>query len=213
MNKIKQLPEFITFTGLDDRTDLDEVDYLTTHYPIEIGILYSLKNRDARYPSKQTVAEACQYRFIKSLHLCGQAARDFVELRLPQDIDLENFTRVQVNGSMVPKNVCDVFYDLYRTFIIEQQHGNHEFDNRLNQLYDPSGGSGTIPSECPKLPNDGRLYGYAGGMGPDTVIDYLQMIDAELGARYWIDMESNVRTNGWFDLGKVRKVCELVYDE
>jgi hypothetical protein len=40
----------------------------------------------------------------------------------------------------------------------------------------------------------------------------LQVID-EIAASgpYWIDMETKVRTNEWFDLGLCRRVCEAVY--
>jgi len=37
----EKLPEFITFTGLDDKTDLKHADYLAQIYPIEWGILSS----------------------------------------------------------------------------------------------------------------------------------------------------------------------------
>ncbi len=34
-------PEFITLTGLDDRTDLDAAIALSEKYPIEWGVLFS----------------------------------------------------------------------------------------------------------------------------------------------------------------------------
>ena len=38
-------PEFITFTGIDDRTDLVLADFLANRYPIEWGILFSQTNK------------------------------------------------------------------------------------------------------------------------------------------------------------------------
>lgn len=61
----------------------------------------------------------------------------------------------------------------------------------------------------PRLP--GRRVGYAGGMGPDTVADYLRLVE-EAGADgpFWIDMEERVRTDGWFDLDKVERVLDAL---
>lgn len=51
-------PEFVTFTGIDDRTDLTAADELARQYPIEWGVLFTQSNRDARFPCAQAVAGA-----------------------------------------------------------------------------------------------------------------------------------------------------------
>ena len=45
-------PEFITFTGADDHTDVRDMVALSKLYPIEWGILFSISRQgtDPRYP-------------------------------------------------------------------------------------------------------------------------------------------------------------------
>jgi len=56
----------------------------------------------------------------------------------------------------------------------------------------------------------GRMVGYSGGIGPENVASVIERIAAD--GPYWIDMESKVRTDDWFDLSLCREVCEIVYD-
>ena len=52
--------------------------------------------------------------------------------------------------------------------------------------------------------------GYAGGFNPENVADKLHYLltNDEVGD-FWIDMESGVRTDDWFDLDKVRRVLAI----
>ena len=52
-NVLKKQPSFITFSGIDDRTDLVRAKELSSRFPIEFGLLFSESNKDSRYPSKQ----------------------------------------------------------------------------------------------------------------------------------------------------------------
>jgi len=200
-------PKFITFTGIDDRTDLTRADKLSAKYPIEWGVLFSPKNQDARYPCEQVVAEITCMPWRKSAHLCGGHSRDIQKgLKIP--VPLAYFGRVQVNGS----SVTTAYLSSLKNFsvdVILQTRGAFSLipDEDFCYLFDRSGGKGSTPETIPTLP--GHLVGYAGGMGPDTVSDYLSRIKGE--GPFWIDMEGQVRTNGWFDLDKVEKVCEIVY--
>ena len=47
-----RLPEFVTFTGVDNRTDTNRLIALSHKYPIEWGILFSAANQgeNNRYP-------------------------------------------------------------------------------------------------------------------------------------------------------------------
>lgn len=199
-----KIPKFITFTGLDDRTNLTAALELQLIYPIEYGILYSASNKDARYPSIQTFQEATEKLEQLSLHLCGTAARTYAEKgELPKDIlgVAHHFNRIQVNGAKTLKNPIKDFDHILQC---------KKFTNSEHyQLYDLSGGRGQMPASVPALiPN--KLVGYAGGgIGPETVLEYLLMINGE--GEFWIDMEGRVRTNGWFDLEKVHKVCAKVF--
>jgi hypothetical protein len=85
-------------------------------------------------------------------------------------------------------------------------------------LFDPSCGLGVVPKSR-QAPFDGIHCGYAGGIGPDTVVAQLQEVAAACAGysdTVWIDMESGVRSkdattgNDIFDLARVRKVVEQI---
>jgi phosphoribosylanthranilate isomerase len=82
-------------------------------------------------------------------------------------------------------------------------------------LLDASGGRGIdTPIEILKT---NIKVGYAGGINPDNVADKLSFLLEHVNTgEFWIDMESGVRTDDWFDLDKVVKVlgiCQQVIDE
>lgn len=70
-------------------------------------------------------------------------------------------------------------------------------------LFDRSAGTGKPLLAQPEngeprpypTPVPGRLVGYAGGLGPDNVAEFMRSIYAPGGARerYWIDMETGIR--------------------
>lgn len=200
-------PEFITFTGIDDRTDLSKADKLATQYPIEWGVLLASKGKDSRYPCKQAISEIVNISGKKSAHLCGAVSKDFQKGIYPDFADLALFDRIQVNGFKLEITHFSAFEEEFDSKIILQTRLDHFQDMPFLQLYDRSGGEGIIPEHIPSL--RGGLVGYAGGMGPDTVLDYLSNIEGK--GRFWIDMEGRLRTNGWFDLDKVEQVCQKVY--
>lgn len=70
---------------------------------------------------------------------------------------------------------------------------------------DRSGGRG-VRGEFAPMP--GCKVGYAGGIGPDNVVEVLDRLET-FGHTYWIDMESGVRTADQFDLHKVWRVLDL----
>jgi phosphoribosylanthranilate isomerase len=77
-------------------------------------------------------------------------------------------------------------------------------------LLDASGGQG-IDTPVEVAPAFSALkVGYAGGINPDNVAEKLTYLleHVETGD-FWIDMESGVRTNDWFDLDKVYTVLEI----
>ena len=71
---------YITFTGIDEHTDLSRVKYLSERYPyVEFGVLlsYNWKDNGHRFPNPR-ICEALAELDIGHLsaHLCGQAAID-----------------------------------------------------------------------------------------------------------------------------------------
>ena len=208
MSDIPQ-PDFITFTGIDDRTDLGRAHALAEQYPIEWGVLISANNRDARFPSQQTVDELMAIAGKKSAHLCGLFARQAVEGFLPDDLPVADFDRIQVNGVALDQTALFSLAQQLRRSIIVQVRGEGFGDGPLQELFDCSGGRGVLPDKVPAHPGGGRLVGFAGGMGPETVSNYLEAIGQ--AGPFWIDMEGRVRSRGWFDLDKVEAVCRQVF--
>ena len=75
-------------------------------------------------------------------------------------------------------------------------------------LFDRSGGKGLVPSSWPLIRND-VFCGYAGGLGPETLSEeLLKIFEMTNGQEIWIDMESKIRTEKKFDLGKVVNCLE-----
>ncbi|MEM1113226.1 MAG: phosphoribosylanthranilate isomerase [Pseudomonadota bacterium] len=202
-------PTFITFTGIDDRTDLYWADELATQYPIEWGVLYSISNQDARYPCAQAIDEILDITGQKAAHLCGRYARETAASgTLPHVVDHKRISRAQLNGAVYLSKL-EGLEQTYGVRLILQRKDTFA-GAPVSLLLDASGGQGVMPEHVPPRPPHGPMCGYAGGMGPETVLQYIDMIGGP-EVPYWIDMETHVRTDGWFDLGKVQRVCELVY--
>ena len=96
-------PEFITFTGVDDHTSIDDMHRLSRVYPIEWGVLFSPKRQgEGRYQSMRFIKTllATRSHFLRlSAHLCGDDGRDVVERYLGQHDQMiyNHFDRVQIN--------------------------------------------------------------------------------------------------------------------
>ncbi len=203
-------PEFITFTGIDDRTDLAKADKLADKYPIEWGVLFSATNQDARYPSMQAVNEIMGINGRKSAHLCGRIARDVADLKVDKFLPLDKVGRAQVNGYNVPKKNLKALEREYGIEVILQLRKHKEFGQDFCYLFDKSGGRGQTPDSVIVMQSKHKLVGYAGGICAENVLDYITMLSGT--SNYWLDMEGKVRTEGWFDLDKVEAVCQKVFE-
>jgi len=207
-------PEFITFTGADDWSSIDDMRSLSARYPVGWGILFSRKRQgiDPRYPGGEAQSRFLWARGLKlSAHLCGEYSDDImagrcIACKIP--VDLSYFSRIQINHAQpVPARIIE-FRNRWGTMrCIAQTHSAFPADTSIDWLFDASGGRGIAPAAWPTHP--GRLVGYAGGINPDNVLDVIATIGAT--GPYWIDMESGVRTDDRFDLGKCRAVCEAVF--
>jgi hypothetical protein len=212
-------PEFITFTGADERTDLRRMIALSAQYPIEWGILFSPKRqgRENRYPAIHHIewmldnAPSLRY----AAHLCGQDARDVLERGKSQYDELLNhfFTRVQINTTQhVDTLAVKEWADALSLHAIVQCRASFPDDANVEWLFDKSGGRGIEQTIWPQPPA-GRRVGFAGGLGPANVAQAIGTMTAGVpDARYWIDMESGLRDpEDRFTLHKCRLVCEAVY--
>lgn len=209
-------PEFITFTGADDHTDVREMQALSARYPIEWGILFSptRQGTDPRYPGGDAQSRLLWSGLRLAAHLCGEYSQAIMDGRLEYipatiPVDLGIFRRIQINhASPDPRRIKDFRRGWGPLCIAQTRGAAFPTDTSIAWLFDASGGRGIVPTAWPRHP--GRLVGYAGGIGPDNVAAIIAAIDAD--GPFWIDMESGVRTENRFDLAKCRRVCEAVYD-
>jgi hypothetical protein len=204
-------PEFVTFTGADDATDVDGMVALSRRYPIEWGILHSLSRYGVpRYP--RNTARFLDRGLRLATHLCGGFSRDImageVYDRVPGDI-FAGFARIQVNHPEPDEIRIADFSRCLGMPCIAQTRTTFPQGSRIGWLFDASGGRGVAPVAWPRHPGGGQLVGYAGGIGPENVREVIAAIDA--GGPYWIDMESGVRADDRFDLEKCRAVCEAIF--
>lgn len=216
-------PQFITFTGVDEFTDTEEMIRLSNIYPIEWGILFSPKEvRTTRYPPHTAIhgilEKLAGSSVNLSFHLCGKYARDALagngtdfEAFLPNP--LVKRAQINVSNQTIDELPLIVWGERHSvTPILQCRKAGFPVDvsGDIEYLFDCSGGRGVVAEDWP-TGVESRLNGYAGGLRPDNVRKEVGSI--AFGAwRYWIDMETGVRNDDdIFDLAKCRKVCEEVY--
>lgn len=72
---------FITITGIDERTDLNSFEQLSKQYCdiLEVGILYSAEPQNFsfhRYPRLEWILENSTRFPNRSIHICGKKAKN-----------------------------------------------------------------------------------------------------------------------------------------
>ena len=227
MNKLTN----ITFTGLDANTDISRLIEIQKKYPIaEFGVLMSKnwEHNGNRYPNPELIQRFLDQGLNLSAHLCGHIAREayrgYLEpvMSIYQAFEHPDFKRTQLNISpyeSIYEQAGTLRLRMDKEFIIQQHSptilhskgfGKFEDANPLvnvTMLIDPSGGKG-IDTGLDIIATD-RKTGYAGGINEDNVEDKLRtLLSMDTVNEFWIDMESGVRTNDWFDLDKVERVLE-----
>lgn len=205
------IPSFITFTGVDTTTDLDRMAALQAAYPIEWGVLFSRSRQGAenRYPPVDLIRALRQRPLRLAAHLCGAYSQAIMTGRSPDlPVPLAGFNRVQINHAKPDPMVAIGFSaGIGAIPCIIQWRDPERFPTNpapAKLLYDRSGGRGELPGSFP--PGPGYEVGYAGGIGPDNVLDILGQLQTRHD--FWIDMESGVRDAlDRFDLDRVESVC------
>jgi hypothetical protein len=215
-------PNFITFTGLDARTDLHRVQKLSDLYPVEWGTLFSPKQQGVhnRYPDVDTVVSISLFlsnerHIMSAAHVCGAHARTIMAGDIP-DIDFSPFSRIQVNHTAPDAEVLAAFQTRVKpnlNAVIAQVRGDFPTSHPIFWLYDPSGGKGISQKEWPVHTDQNVMVGYAGGINPSNISDVVEQIGSRTGqGPYWLDMESGVRSDDdWLDLDKCENILSAVY--
>lgn len=232
----------VTLTGADDKTNPEELIDLSAKFPfVEWGILVGSNGGKSRFPSGDWIyllnecVSALHSKPRFALHVCGRLLRGML-----QDASCESsfgaaltdslhiFKRWQLNfhgEPITPAQGNNLRLALaggreQREIIVQLDGVNNWVLDlllsdglRASGLYDTSHGAGVLPGEWP-VPNAKWEIGYAGGLGPDNVVDELGLIaKSAKDQRFWIDMETKLRTTTGdgdkFDLWKCKRVLEL----
>ena len=228
----------VTFTGVDEHTDLDRLAKIQEKYPYaEFGILFSEKYKENghRYPIPAFLQKLVGLNLNLSAHLCGRLVRDgyngnwegLTNIFKADGNDYEQvrnlFSRCQLNVSAyhykVGLNQETHPFKPNIQFIVQQRSAKdclaYTISSGRSNVYllcDPSGGRGKESEWVYYYPNmKTDMVGYAGGIGVDNVEEKLSKIAENTFADFWIDMESKVRDDqDWFDLDAVETVLEKV---
>lgn len=227
----------ITFTGIDAKTDLRALYEIQQKYPIaEFGVLtsYHWYENGNRYLDPQIINMLRGAGLNLALHVCGQAAHDaaigrwdLIDKLTWMNLDL--FNRVQLNIAnrsdnpetlskrakiagqeviiqQLDCNSLDFFEATFKKFVYKKDRYNWP----LSVLLDSSGGRGVNKPIEVAPPFTAPKVGYAGGLNSSNVADNLTyLLEHVVTGDFWIDMESGVRTDDWFDLDKVRRVLAI----
>lgn len=230
-------PYTITFTGVDSRTDLNRLADIQARYPYaEFGILVSKKRTgsgDPRYPDLAILENLKKYNGLNlACHVCGGdllgpcTDNGFETLDEFLNGNLSMFRRIQLNfgprglreTKAIRKNFGIGAHEGVEEVIIQQMNpdDSHSVESifephrtKLSCLIDPSGGLGRETEFVPKRRS--LRTGYAGGINPSNAAEkFLQLKNSGVCRDFWIDMESGVRTDDWFDLDKVEAVLKEI---
>lgn len=229
----------VTITGADDATDIHQLVNLSAEFPfVEWGILVSKSEEgNVRFPSRAWMdrfGEVARARRLKvAMHLCGRWMRELLEGELDWDAlpSVARFAQsfqFNINGTALPQSPAGFFSKLetvkaLRTFIFQISPASEPLarlasakDFNVTGLFDNSGGRGKLPDGAWPSPLDVPFpMGFAGGLGPDNVLEQLDRINAACGDKpyaTWIDMEGRIRTDDGtrLDLTRVRGVLEQI---
>lgn len=223
----------MTFTGVDSRTSIPWMKSFISdkRFPavaFEFGLLRSAHlDQSPRYITNESIRRISGTIYPDNLayHLCGRYARmakkqvDWDELCDINDFSLVG--RVQVNaGEYEPAEILTLqrfALHIQKPVIIQWRQAVFTAVSGLHLLQDSSGGQGIEASRWIKpdeLNHRARntSIGYAGGLGPDNIATELpKIIEAASGRPFWIDCESKIRTDDWFDITKVEAMAIAAY--
>ena len=218
----------VTITGADDGTDVNWMVALSKAYPfVEWGVLCSASQEgSSRFPSRAWVNRLLNApgagELQLSTHLCGRWVRELLigTLRWKEVPVVAQWShRLQINThGQIHQMARQMISKMHgtRQYIVQWDGVNDHLAYTLKSfgintaiLYDKSGGAGVLPERWPSQ-NPSFFCGYAGGLGPDNVVENIRKIKGMGPDAFWIDMERRVRTedDSRLDEKKVEFVLE-----
>lgn len=226
----------VTLTGAGNNIDPNDLLKISKLYPfVEWGILVKSEDFTAgnRFPNAQWVREllvTVQKKVNLSLHICPPLLDNIVyDSNFTWHIPL-NYKRIQLNfhGQLVDPqfypNILNFCQNKHFRTIVQLDDVNNDIltfllKNGVNAtgLFDTSHGAGIRPTTWPQNDFQTDSIGFAGGLGPETIVDDLEAIYGvfKTGKQktFWIDMETNLfNHNGRFDLNICQNVLQKVTD-
>jgi hypothetical protein len=227
--------DLVTITGADDTTEIQQLMDLSAEFPfVEWGILVSKRQEGSRrFPSRAWINGFLDVAFDHDVHISTHLCGAWVQQLFLGTLKWEEVPRVAQVGERIQINTHAESYvasDLMkksfenpmvagREFIVQwdgvnghRAHSLAAYTPEVSVLYDLSGGAGILPDTWPK-PHPNFYCGYAGGLGPNNVVEQLKRIEESArGRHYWIDMERRVRNadDSRLDMEAVRSVLQQV---
>lgn len=220
----------VTITGADDSTDEMALVNLSRRFPfVEWGILVSKRQEGSyRFPSRAWIDRFTSLAHLHKLHTSAHVCGVWVRKMFTGDLDwmdlptiIQVCERVQINTHAeqhisTTGLLASLAQEREKEFIFQWDGVNnhltyaaHAYGYKVSALFDTSGGAGILPKEWP-APAKQFWCGYAGGLGPQNVVQQIGRIRAVCDKPFWIDMERRVRTqdDSALDLQAVTSVLE-----
>lgn len=218
----------ITLTGIDSKVLRWQAQQLLDDHPsVELGILWSDSRDEPRYMRRSAICSALEAlargNMRCAVHVCGsKATKAFLGLAEDTRTDVSDLlmrhtisayaARVQINGHPSRWHVARAT-GIFRRSIITQWRPTDRsapftvFPNTA-VLVDASGGRGVEP-ETWSVPDVRAPVGFAGGLSLENLAFHLPKILPLARPGFWIDMETSLRTNDWFDMERAKATAQV----
>lgn len=226
----------VTFTGIDERTDIDRLCQIQEEFPFaEFGVLIApeKQGKENRFPGLNVIDNLAGRGLNLAAHLCGKLAKDtnrdgFQHVNKYLGKRIEMFQRVQLNiagphsvgcGNVdvdVPNNIQEVIIQHHPNVFLKIEDF-WDRDVNVSVLIDGSGGKGVKMKSFPVYTAFNIRVGYAGGLdredAAETYFNARQML-IQFGVEngLWIDMESRIRKDDWLNLDDVHDIASSIAD-
>lgn len=242
MRESTGLPEIITFSGIDEATNIDYLCDLSQQYPsVEWNLHYYPEIQGAPgYPKRDWVQKFLARNLKTSVQLSGQVIYEIIlhPSRAASFImTLNKFSRVQLNVDVgnsffncdTIKNIYDIFYDFGVHIVIPiTNYTDKEVlkwilsKRDISLLYSPKPGTAYNSVNkwyVPSFIAEGNRYriGFNGNFSEENVIfelyDINILCNREKLNSYWINMGNQYSGLGRFDLFKAEDVLRKIYEQ